>query len=95
MAEKAYRTIMVAYKDMSMRDYTALKKANKNFAKEEDKIVLEEGLTALGIFGIMDPLRPDVVDAIKKCQRAGIRVIMCTGDNLDTAKAISKDAGIV
>ena len=40
-------------------------------------------------------MRPEIKDAIQKCHKAGIRVIMCTGDNLDTAKAISLDAGIL
>lgn len=50
---------------------------------------------AVGIFGLQDPLRPTIVDSIIKCKTAGITVIMCTGDNIDTAIAISKNAGIV
>jgi len=49
----------------------------------------------VGIFGLQDPLRPTIKDSIAKCKKAGITVIMCTGDNLDTAKAISINAGIV
>jgi len=45
--------------------------------------------------GIVDPLRSDVVDAVQTCQKAGIIVRMVTGDNLDTAKAIAKQAGIL
>jgi calcium-translocating P-type ATPase len=52
-------------------------------------------LTAIGIFGLQDPLRPTIVASIKQCKAAGIQVIMCTGDNIDTAIAISKNAGIV
>ena len=43
----------------------------------------------------MDPLREDVVDAVATCQRAGIFVRMVTGDNMDTAMAIAKQAGIL
>jgi P-type E1-E2 ATPase len=52
-------------------------------------------LTAIGIFGLQDPLRDTIVSSINKCKTAGIQVIMCTGDNIDTAIAISKNAGIV
>jgi P-type E1-E2 ATPase len=57
--------------------------------------VLETGLTAIGIFGLQDPLREEIVPSIIQCKTAGIQVIMCTGDNIDTAIAISKNAGIV
>jgi P-type E1-E2 ATPase len=47
------------------------------------------------IFGLMDPLRPGIKDAIIQCNKSGINVRMCTGDNIDTACAISLDAGLV
>jgi P-type E1-E2 ATPase len=47
------------------------------------------------LIGIIDPLRSDVVAAVKICQKAGIFVRMVTGDNLETAKAIAKQAGIL
>jgi len=43
----------------------------------------------------MDPLRPEIVESIETCRRAGTTVLMCTGDNLETAKAIAKDAKII
>lgn len=94
-AHQAYRTLLITYKDMSMSEYENLKASNNNFEKEGDRQVLEEGLTAVGIFGLQDPLRPSIKDSITKCRTAGITVIMCTGDNIDTAIAISKNAGIV
>merc|ERR1712096_61026 len=45
--------------------------------------------------GIEDPVRPEVPDAIKKCQRAGITVRMVTGDNINTARAIATKCGIL
>lgn len=51
-------------------------------------------LTWLCLVGIQDPLRPEVVEAVRKCQHAGVTVRMCTGDNIDTAIAISKQCGI-
>ena len=49
----------------------------------------------MGLFGLEDPLRPGVKDALLRCKRAGIRVIMVTGDNLITAKTIARKAGIL
>lgn len=68
---------------------------NNNFDKEGDRTVLEKDLTAVGLFGIQDPLRDGIKESILKCRKAGITTIMCTGDNIDTAIAISKNAGIV
>ncbi|RNF05979.1 putative vacuolar-type Ca2+-ATPase [Trypanosoma conorhini] len=51
-------------------------------------------LVWLALVGIQDPLRPEVPDAVRKCQHAGVTVRMCTGDNLDTAVAISRQCGI-
>jgi Ca2+ transporting ATPase len=63
--------------------------------KDEDRACLETNLTAVAIWGIQDPLREGIAKSIELCNTAGISVIMCTGDNLDTAKAISRNAGIV
>lgn len=94
-ADNAYRTILTSFRTMSMEDFEALKEANGGFLEDEGKDVLEEGLCALCIFGIQDPLREGIVESIAKCKTAGITVIMCTGDNIDTATAISRNAGIV
>ncbi len=55
---------------------------------------VEDGLTFLGIFGIVDPPRPEAVKAIADCHRAGIRVKMITGDHVGTATAIARELGI-
>jgi Ca2+ transporting ATPase len=94
-AKQAYRTLLITYRDMSMSEYESIKASNNDFAKESDKEALEQGLTAIGIFGLQDPLRDTIVSSIEKCKKAGIQVIMCTGDNIDTAIAISINAGIV
>jgi magnesium-transporting ATPase (P-type) len=52
-------------------------------------------LTALGFIGISDPLRPTACAAVSKCQEAGIRVIMLTGDHPATARAIAREAGLL
>jgi calcium-translocating P-type ATPase len=55
----------------------------------------EKEMTLDALVGIVDPLRGDVVEAVKTCQNAGIFVRMVTGDNLETANAIAKQAGIL
>ena len=57
--------------------------------------MVESGLTMVAIFGLIDPLRPGIRDAVEQCRKSGINVRMVTGDNLDTAIAISKEAGII
>lgn len=94
-ANEAYRTLLITYKDMSMDEYNQLKSDNNDFAKEGDRQCLETNLVAIGIFGLQDPLRDGIAQSIAKCRTAGITTIMCTGDNIDTAIAISKNAGIV
>lgn len=56
---------------------------------------LEHDLTFIGLVGMIDPIRPEVVGAIEKCKTAGIRPIMITGDHKDTAVAIATQLGII
>ncbi len=56
---------------------------------------LEQNLCYLGLSGMIDPIRPEVRDAIAECRSAGIRPIMITGDHRDTAVAIAKQLGIL
>jgi P-type Ca2+ transporter type 2C len=56
---------------------------------------LEKEMCLDALVGIADPLREDVIDAVATCQHAGIFVRMVTGDNLETARAIAKQAGIL
>ncbi len=83
MADKALRVLAAAYKnhDELPDDLSAEK--------------LENGLIFLGLAGMIDPVRPEVKEAIKKCRKAGIRPIMITGDHIDTAVAIGLELGII
>ena len=56
---------------------------------------LESNLTILGMVSLQDPIRAEICDSIRQCKTSGVNVIMCTGDNLETAKAIALNAGII
>ena len=56
---------------------------------------LENGLTFVGLCGMIDPIRPEVKAAIKECESAGITAVMITGDHKDTAVAIARELGII
>jgi len=60
----------------------------------EDLKGVEEGLTFLGLFGMMDPPRPEAKEAVARCREAGIRPVMVTGDHRITAEAIATHLGI-
>uniref|UniRef100_A0A672ZW67 Calcium-transporting ATPase n=1 Tax=Sphaeramia orbicularis TaxID=375764 RepID=A0A672ZW67_9TELE len=86
MACDGLRTICVAY-----RDFPA-EAGEPNWDNEND--ILNE-LVCIAVVGIEDPVRPEVPEAIAKCQRAGITVRMVTGDNINTARAIATKCGIL
>uniref|UniRef100_A0A8C6TSE8 Calcium-transporting ATPase n=1 Tax=Neogobius melanostomus TaxID=47308 RepID=A0A8C6TSE8_9GOBI len=85
MACEGLRTICIAYRDLSPNP-------EPDWDNEAD-IVTE--LTCITVVGIEDPVRPEVPEAIRKCQRAGITVRMVTGDNINTARAIAAKCGII
>merc|ERR1712226_986392 len=89
LGDKKARTIGIAYKEY---DFEAIQDRymNEQFFEEE-----ERGLIFLGVFGVEDPIRLDVPDAIKSCHAAGVRVRMVTGDNTLIATAIAKECGIL
>jgi len=80
--KSGFRLLCMAYKDMgtSGGSYTGA--------------APEDGLTLLGITAILDPLREEVPHAVKTCQRAGVKVIMVTGDHKDTAQHIAGNCNI-
>ncbi|XP_058266320.1 plasma membrane calcium-transporting ATPase 3b isoform X3 [Hemibagrus wyckioides] len=85
MACEGLRTICIAYRDLPGEP-------EPEWDNEADIVT---DLTCIAVVGIEDPVRPEVPEAIRKCQRAGITVRMVTGDNINTARAIAAKCGII
>ncbi|PHH73013.1 hypothetical protein CDD82_5691 [Ophiocordyceps australis] len=90
-AERSLRPVAIACRDLEASDV---------FESPDDDPAsvnldwLTSGLTFVGLFGICDPLRPEVVESVRICQNAGVFVRMVTGDNFLTAKAVAAECGI-
>lgn len=83
MAAQGQRVLAVAFKATSAEHH------------ELDLRDVEGDLTLLGLFGLIDPPRPEAITAIARCQSAGIRIKMITGDHALTARAIGKQLGLI
>ncbi len=83
MADKALRVLACAERTWS------------EVPEDTETANLEKDLCFAGLCGMIDPVRPEVKDAIVECRSAGIRPIMITGDHIDTAVAIAKELGII
>ncbi|XP_029665734.1 plasma membrane calcium-transporting ATPase 2 isoform X4 [Formica exsecta] len=94
MACNGLRTISIAYRDFvpGKAEINQVHIDNEPNWDDEDNLV--NNLTCLCIVGIEDPVRSEVPDAIRKCQKAGITVRMVTGDNINTARSIALKCGI-
>ena len=98
MTEAYKAEILAANKAMADRALRVLACAQRAWnAKPEscEPENLEQQLCFIGLTGMIDPVRPEVKDAIAECKGAGIRAIMITGDHVDTAIAIAKELGIL
>lgn len=82
MANSALRVLAMAYKESP--------EAPQQVTIGE----LESGLIFTGLLGMIDPARPEVLDAVARCNTAGIRPVMITGDHKTTALAIAREIGI-
>ncbi|GIT73532.1 MAG: hypothetical protein Ct9H300mP28_33460 [Pseudomonadota bacterium] len=79
LSERAMRLIGLAVTDKSL---------------EEDNVLPSE-LTLVGVFGLRDEMRKESLQAVETARKAGIQVVMITGDAKDTAQAIAKEVGIL
>ena len=83
------------YADKALRVLGAAYRQHNEIPQKFETDNLERDLTFIGFFGMIDPCRPEVSAAIANCKSAGIRVVMITGDHIDTATAIGKDLEII
>ena len=98
MTDELRETLFKENKKFADQALRVLASGRKTYIKtpesyEPDK--MEQGLCFLGLVGMIDPVRPEVKDAIEECRSAGIRPIMITGDHKDTAVAIARELGII
>jgi Ca2+-transporting ATPase len=82
LAQQALRVLGVAYKPM------------ESLPDRCDSENVEKGLTFVGLMGMIDPARPEVKEAVKIAQGAGLKSVMVTGDYKDTAEAIAREIGL-
>ena len=108
MADSALRTIAIAYRDVTVGpgcDFETPEALDAEIEREVEYAesdvkgsgpcpALEDDLTLCCVLGIQDPVRPEVPFAVQQCMRAGIKVIMVTGDNITTAMAIGRQCYI-
>lgn len=82
MAKRALRVLAVSIRDLD-HDYA------------QGDVTIERDLTFVGLIGMIDPPRPEVIDAVRTAKEAGIRTVMITGDHALTAEAIAREIGML
>lgn len=100
MASNVLRTLACAIKIEDLGDLTNYSGQPKTkgasiLSDPSNFVQIESNLCFIGVVGIYDPPRPGVKNSILRCQKAGIRVFMITGDNRNTAEAIASSIGIL
>ncbi|XP_060206088.1 calcium-transporting ATPase 9, plasma membrane-type isoform X3 [Lycium barbarum] len=89
MAAKSLRCVAIAYQTCNVDEVPTDEEQLAQWALPEDDLIL------LAILGIKDPCRPGVKDAVRQCTDSGVKVRMVTGDNIQTARAIALECGIL
>lgn len=98
LTEEKRNAILADNKAMADKALRVLAAAQRLYDSLPDKLEpedLEQDLCFIGLAGMIDPVRPEVKDAVAQCRAAGIRPVMITGDHKDTAVAIAKELGII
>lgn len=98
LTEEKRAAILADNKAMADKALRVLAAAQRLYDSLPDKLEpedLEQDLCFIGLAGMIDPVRPEVKDAVAQCRAAGIRPVMITGDHKDTAVAIAKELGII
>lgn len=94
LTEKLKEEIILKSNEMTNRALRVLASAFKKVSNKIENSEFEKDLVLVGIVGMIDPPRLEVKDSIKEAKRAGITVVMITGDHKNTAFAIAKELGI-
>ena len=94
MGEEARTLIDQRTAEMSARGLRVIALAYRTLPAADVAPDVENHLTFVGLIGLADPLRPEARQAVERCQRAGIRVLMLTGDHVRTALAIAGEVGL-
>ncbi|CAN6451086.1 unnamed protein product [Victoria cruziana] len=89
MAGESLRCVAFAFRNQDMQNIPTI------IEQQEQWVIPDNDLALLAIVGIKDPCRPGVQEAVALCKNAGVRVCMVTGDNIQTAKAIALECGIL
>lgn len=96
LGDEDRKKILAENKNMADRALRVLAAAYRNVPSVPDDMdEAENDLCFIGLVGMIDPIRPEVKDAVANCRSAGIRVVMITGDHVDTAVAIGKELGML
>ena len=93
LTEKQKKDLLLTAEKMASSGSKVIALAFRGDLKRQE--IPSSGFTFLALVGLMDPLRSDVVEAVKECRSAGIKIIMITGDHPDTAKQIALQLGII
>ncbi|MBQ9058375.1 MAG: cation-translocating P-type ATPase [Atopobiaceae bacterium] len=99
MTDELRESILARNKDMADQALRVMAAARRDWGEHEpisyEPEFLEQNMCFVGLSGMIDPVRPEVKSAIAEAHSAGIRVVMITGDHIDTAVAIAKELGII
>ena len=98
MTEEDRRAIMNENKRMADNALRVLACAYREYYEMPEDVsdqAIEQNMIFVGLTGMIDPVRPEVKEAVEKCRQAGIQPVMITGDHIDTAVAIARELGIL
>ena len=93
--DRERRSIATVINNMAAKSLRCIAFAHKEIGLENGQKLEDSGLTLLGLVGLKDPCRPGVRAAVDSCTAAGVTVKMITGDNVNTARAIAIECGIL
>ncbi|OUQ76900.1 calcium-translocating P-type ATPase, PMCA-type [Flavonifractor sp. An100] len=97
MTQEGRQRALRANEDMARRALRVIAVARRDLSTQPARLEpgeMERGLTFLGLFGLMDPPRPEAKRAVERCHLAGVRPVMITGDHRETAAAVARELGI-